>query len=1091
MYFPRSLLLLLFITYPAVGAEKSWSKSNLTLELSAYVPPCAEGCFISFLQASIGLRRGQRIPSLQELCSADGKTGFTVGEGAVQCIAAERSIDGCLEQDANSSVIYRAHQMCSGQPGAFTPTHSVITATLVLPPSGGGPVSFPAPSSTHRVSRKPRKSRASKTTKAFTTTGTELPSTLVVDTHSPPRITTATSSSSSSSPPSSSSSSSATASSTADTTLRTSVATETRPAETSTTATSTSTSTPTPGAAQGAGRSLTSFQKAGIAVGVIGFALVAAGSLLFLRLCRNKKKPEKKRLSGTQSGKRDSWGQQLGKEHDGSGGGGGNAGGESAWMADLIYPFRDAPGASSTESTVPLTSAAKPTTATPLAETLTTAAAMAGPSKVMKAPEAGSYSKMTPDSKDITSPGANNRISWHHSVLGLAISPVISPNASPTSKRSSVSRPRSKLLPDKPELSLLLGKKPSTVKTAPADTRYYGNTTPYRGPPEKGMASPKPTRASPQRSVLPKLVIPQQHDSEEKLSTVGGTKSRKQPRESNMTEFEEDGRRSSSMSSEGHIWRPPSTEPLSAVTPYYVADKHGNWVLADQNTMSQGAARQGRTAPRTPPLSAYLQLATSAANPPVQNRQPMTERKQIHSPPHRVVAGPGISSPAPANSPSPTRQTIRLVTEAEPPLKGRGRDSEQMFVPRPLFSSATAGSTAASGQLPGRRGGLIQPRTPPANSGTTSRTISSRDDGDEERPVMKRMNLSPVVESPWSTKAHTQTDGRWLVSKPQTQGRETTPVGTRANLVPPPRMPISYTSERQQTGSRPIHPSTTPRDGQHGDNRATTARAALPTPTPTPTTDPDKKPRLGASTTEPIISHAIPTPVTSPPNTSLPLSRNISWPTTHNAATVRTGSPTMRIVRPSPEPEPSSSIQPGTSPPRQPQRRPYETRVEEEPWEHVPRPQRQQQHHHHHHQQEQQPHQHQHQHQQEQPQHQQLHAHRPRPALGWIPGLPAHPRLHPQYGPRPINTVTNTNTNTLWVPPQARTTRGMETEPDHHQLTPRRAQRDAQRSLGGVSVSVGVGVGVGVQRQDPQGRGLEMQSSSSEELLGHAARRGR
>ncbi|KAG6070964.1 hypothetical protein E4U33_003941 [Claviceps sp. LM78 group G4] len=1029
MYFPRSLLLLPLITYPAVGAEKSWSKSNLTLELSAYVPICAEGCFISFLQASIGLRRGQRIPSLQELCSADGKTGFTVGEGAVQCIAAERSIDGCLEQDANS--------------------------TLVLPPSGGGPVSFPAPSSTHRVSRKPRKSRAFKTTKTFKTTGTELHSTLVVDTHSPPPTTAATSSSSSSSSPSSSS---ATASSTADTTLRTSVATETRPVETSSV-----TATTTPGAAQGAGRSLTPFQKAGIAVGVIGFALVAAGSLLFLRLCRNKKKSEKKRMSGTHSNKRDSWGQHLGKQHDGGGGGGGGGsgaggnagGGESAWMADLIYPFRDAPGASSTESTVPLTSAPKPTTATPLAATLTTAAAVAGPLNAEKAPEAGSYSKMTPDSKDITSPGANNRISWHHSVLGLAISPVISTNASPTSKRSSVSRPRSKLLPDKPELSLLLGKKPSTVNTAPTDdTRYYGNTTPYRGPPEKGMPSPKPTHPSPHRSVLPKLVIPQQHDSEKKLTNVGGKKSRNHPRESNMTEFEEDGRRSSSMSSEGHIWRPPSTEPLSAVTPYYVADKHGNWVLADQNTMSQGAARQGRTAPRTPPLSEYLRLATSATRHAVQNRQPMTEKKQqIHFPAHRVAAGPGISSPDPANSPSPTRQTIRLVTEPEPLWKGRGRDSEQMFIPRPLFASDSLGSAAASNKLlVGRREGLIQPRTPPADSGTTSRTISSRDDNDEERPVMKRMNLSPVVESPWSAKAHIQTDGRWLVSKPQTQGRETTTAGTRTNLVPPPRMPISYTSEGRQTGSGPRFSSTT-RDDQHGNDKAaalTAARATLATPIPTPTTDSDKKTRHGASKTPPIepmilIPHAIPTPVTSPPNSSLPLSRNLPWPTMHNAATVRTGSPTMRI------------------------------------------PPRQQQHQQHQQQQQQQE-------QKQKQEQQQPHARRPVP--GWIPGLPAHPR--PQYGPRPINT--KTNTNTLWVPPQARTTRGMETEPDHHQLTPRRAQRDAQRSLGGLDVDVDVDVDVGVQRQG-QGRGLEMKSSSEEkekekeeeeeELLGAAARRGR
>lgn len=107
MYLPRSLFLLPFIAYTAAAAaaaatlEKRWPESNLTLELSSYVPVCAEDCFISFLQATFGLERGQRIPSLQELCSTDGETGFTVGEGAVQCIAAERSIDGCSDQDAN------------------------------------------------------------------------------------------------------------------------------------------------------------------------------------------------------------------------------------------------------------------------------------------------------------------------------------------------------------------------------------------------------------------------------------------------------------------------------------------------------------------------------------------------------------------------------------------------------------------------------------------------------------------------------------------------------------------------------------------------------------------------------------------------------------------------------------------------------------------------------------------------------------------------------------------------------------------------------------------------------------------------------
>ncbi|KAG5927404.1 hypothetical protein E4U42_002276, partial [Claviceps africana] len=168
MYMPRTLVLL---PLAAAAVEKRYPASNLTLELSSYVPVCAEACFVSFLEATFGLQRGQRIPSLQELCSSESATGFTVGEGAVQCIAAERSVGDCLDRDATSLVIYNAHQMCWDQPGAITPTHGVITATLVLPPAGGGPVSFPAP---------PRTSRESGTVTASSgTTGLHLGPTLV------------------------------------------------------------------------------------------------------------------------------------------------------------------------------------------------------------------------------------------------------------------------------------------------------------------------------------------------------------------------------------------------------------------------------------------------------------------------------------------------------------------------------------------------------------------------------------------------------------------------------------------------------------------------------------------------------------------------------------------------------------------------------------------------------------------------------------------------------------------------------------------------------------------------------------------------
>src|SRR5690606_4564906 len=65
-------------------------------------------------------------------------------------------------------------------------------------------------------------------------------------------------------------------------------------------------------------------------------------------------------------------------------------------------------------------------------------------------------------------------------------------------------------------------------------------------------------------------------------------------RESTMTEFEEDDG-PSSLSPEGQIWRPPACTPF-AESPYYVADKNGNWVLAD----SSKAAELPATSPPPP-----------------------------------------------------------------------------------------------------------------------------------------------------------------------------------------------------------------------------------------------------------------------------------------------------------------------------------------------------------------------------------------------------------------------------------------------------------------------------------------------------------
>ncbi|GKT90971.1 def1-like protein [Colletotrichum tofieldiae] len=110
---------------------------NLSSEITRLVPPCARECFRSHLSANYALTTCGSAPSLQCLCANVGFSGLTIGEGAVQCIVAEKSIGFCRESDAPQTVIDAAYQMCAHQPGAIQPTHTAIIATLILPTSGG------------------------------------------------------------------------------------------------------------------------------------------------------------------------------------------------------------------------------------------------------------------------------------------------------------------------------------------------------------------------------------------------------------------------------------------------------------------------------------------------------------------------------------------------------------------------------------------------------------------------------------------------------------------------------------------------------------------------------------------------------------------------------------------------------------------------------------------------------------------------------------------------------------------------------------------------------------------------------------------
>lgn len=77
---------------------------NLSGDIKSFIPACAQTCFDSFLVANNFAPVCSTSPTLQCLCSHNGSTGFTVGEGALQCIVAESRVGSCSAADSNSEL---------------------------------------------------------------------------------------------------------------------------------------------------------------------------------------------------------------------------------------------------------------------------------------------------------------------------------------------------------------------------------------------------------------------------------------------------------------------------------------------------------------------------------------------------------------------------------------------------------------------------------------------------------------------------------------------------------------------------------------------------------------------------------------------------------------------------------------------------------------------------------------------------------------------------------------------------------------------------------------------------------------------------
>jgi len=94
-----SLLLLLYAF--STNANASFT---LTPEVTNFIPSCAQACFISFLDSNFDNSTCGTTPALDCLCSHNTTTGYTVGEGGVQCIISEDNIGFCKGNDAQSTL---------------------------------------------------------------------------------------------------------------------------------------------------------------------------------------------------------------------------------------------------------------------------------------------------------------------------------------------------------------------------------------------------------------------------------------------------------------------------------------------------------------------------------------------------------------------------------------------------------------------------------------------------------------------------------------------------------------------------------------------------------------------------------------------------------------------------------------------------------------------------------------------------------------------------------------------------------------------------------------------------------------------------
>ncbi|KAJ5016982.1 hypothetical protein K4K57_010118 [Colletotrichum sp. SAR 10_99] len=405
------------------------------------------------------------------------------------------------------------------------------------------------------------------------------------------------------------------------------------------------------------------------------------------------------------------------------------------------------------------------------------------------------------------------RTSWWPGAIGLAISRPQS-TGTPKLPQQQQARPTSRLLPAKPSLS---SPKPVLSIKIPKIDLY--SSSPSQPQEQQGPSQQTNSQILNERTA--KLTAPPRTHYN-------------LPRESTMTEFEEDGALTSApvtsarSQRSNNIWRPPSAAtgktPQSATT-YYVADKNGNWVLGDPKSATHMAqlaeldasgASAGGGAKSKPSYAESAMLAATASKAgighgagspiaPTAPRMPMPPAPVLLpaaeivpsnlSAPHQSRSSsvysqnttrpnttfqPGVSLPNGASHPVPSMS----FSHPEPPRRrsnslGRRSSSKSKQPPAAASSVPVPSAIAATPQVKApQRSDSHDSHVSQASVTTIASSAATDPD-----PILEQSNLSPVVESPAS---NTSPTGRSPVSYPVIPGRTSSKPGNNLRLLAPP-----------------------------------------------------------------------------------------------------------------------------------------------------------------------------------------------------------------------------------------------------------------------------------------------------------------